>query len=141
MDQDDFRTMKIVRQHKGAPASKSDSLVAQLKCLYANAYSMGNKQEELEMCIHLQDYDLIGITETWWYGSYDWSFGMEGCRLFSKDRQGRPEGDVAVYVNDQLECMELHLGMGKEPTKSSWVRIKGRAGTSDIIVGGLLQAT
>ncbi|GAB0206692.1 hypothetical protein GRJ2_003134800 [Grus japonensis] len=29
--------------------------------------------------------------------------------------------------------MELHLGMDEEPTKSLWVRIKGRAG--DIIVG------
>ncbi|GAB0209274.1 mitochondrial enolase superfamily member 1 [Grus japonensis] len=31
--------------------------------------------------------------------------------------------------------MDLHLGMEEEPTKSLWVRIKGRAGTGDIIVG------
>ncbi|GAB0209859.1 hypothetical protein GRJ2_003451600 [Grus japonensis] len=31
--------------------------------------------------------------------------------------------------------MELHLGMEEELTKSLWVRIKGRAGTGDIIVG------
>ncbi|GAB0209248.1 hypothetical protein GRJ2_003390500 [Grus japonensis] len=31
--------------------------------------------------------------------------------------------------------MELHLGMDEEPTKSLWVRIKGRAGAGDIIVG------
>jgi len=33
--------------------------------------------------------------------------------------------------------MELHLGMDEEPTKSLWVRIKGRAeaGTGDITVG------
>jgi len=31
--------------------------------------------------------------------------------------------------------MELHLRMDKEPKKSLWVRIKERAGTSDIIVG------
>ena len=29
----------------------------------------------------------------------------------------------------------LCLGMDEEPTESLWVRIKGRAGTSDIIVG------
>ena len=50
---------------------------------------MGNKQEELEMCACLQGYDFIGITEMWWDGSYDWSIGMEGYRLFRKDRQGR----------------------------------------------------
>ncbi|GAB0208322.1 hypothetical protein GRJ2_003297900 [Grus japonensis] len=97
--------------------------------------SMGNKQEELETCTCLQGYDLIGITETWWHGSYDWSVGMEGYRLFRKDRQGRRGGGVALYVNGQLECMELHLGMDEEPIKSLWVRIKGSTGAGDIIVG------
>ena len=87
------------------------------------------------MGARLQGYDLIGITETWWDGSYDWSVGMEGYSLFRKDRQGRQGGGIALYVNDQLECMELCLGMDEEPTESLWVRIKGRAGTGDIIVG------
>ncbi|GAB0210369.1 hypothetical protein GRJ2_003502700 [Grus japonensis] len=117
------------------PASKSASSGAQLKCLYANARSMGNKQEELEMCVCLQGYDLIGIRETWWDSSYDWSVGMEGYRLFRKDRQGRRGGGVTLYVNDQLECMELHLGMEEELTESLWVRIKGSTGAGDIIVG------
>ncbi|GAB0186642.1 hypothetical protein GRJ2_001129500 [Grus japonensis] len=117
------------------PANKSASSGAQLKCLYTNTWSMGNKQEELDTCAHLQGYDLIGIMETWWDGSYDWSVGMEGYRLFRKDRQGRQGGDVTLYVNDQLECMELHLGMDEELTKSLWVRIKGSAGAGDIIAG------
>ena len=50
---------------------------------------MGNKQEELETCACLQGCDLIGITEVWWDGFYDWSVGMKGYRLFRKDRQGR----------------------------------------------------
>ena len=66
----------------------SASSGAQLKCLYTNAWSMGNKQEELETCTLLQGCDLIGITETWWDRSYVWSVGMEGYRLFRKDRQG-----------------------------------------------------
>ena len=74
--------------------------------------------EELETCAHLQGYDLIGIMETWWDGSYDWSVGMEGYRLFRKDRQGRQGGGITLYVNDQLECMELCLGMDEEPTES-----------------------
>ncbi|GAB0185725.1 hypothetical protein GRJ2_001037800 [Grus japonensis] len=117
------------------PANKSTSSGAQLKCLYANTRSMGNKQEELETCACLQGYDLIGITEMWWDSSYDWSVGMEGYRLFRKHRQGRQGGGVALYVNDQLECMELHLGMDEELTESLWVRIKGRVGAGDIIVG------
>ncbi|GAB0186659.1 hypothetical protein GRJ2_001131200 [Grus japonensis] len=105
-------------QRNSSHFSQSASSGAQLKCLYTNAWSMGKKQEEMETCAHLQGYDLIGIMEMWWDGSYDWSVGMEGYRLFRKDRQGRQGGDVALYVNDQLECMELHLGMDEEPTKS-----------------------
>ncbi|GAB0205636.1 hypothetical protein GRJ2_003029200 [Grus japonensis] len=96
---------------------------------------MGNKEEELETCVCLQGYDLIGITETWWDSSYDWSVGMEGYRLLRKDRQGKQGGSIALYVNDQLECMELHLGMDEEPTESLRVRIKGRAGAGDTIAG------
>ncbi|KAM9591189.1 uncharacterized protein ACIBXB_006085 isoform 1-T2 [Morphnus guianensis] len=44
-------------------------------------------------------------------------------------------GGVTLYVNDQLECMEPCLGMDEELTESLWVRIKGRAGTGDIIAG------
>jgi len=68
---------------------------------------MGNNQEELEKCACLQGYDLIGITETWWDGFYDCKVGMEGYRLFRKDRQERQGRSVALYVSDQLECMEL----------------------------------
>lgn len=38
--------------------------IAKLKCLYTNACSMGNKQEELETVVQLGKYDLIAITET-----------------------------------------------------------------------------
>jgi len=51
---------------------------------------------------------------------------LEVFRLFRKDRQDRQGGDVALYVNDQLECMELHLGMHGESAKNLWVRIKGK---------------
>jgi len=103
---------------------------AQLKCLYTR-----NKQEELEMCTHLRGCDIIGITETWWDSSYDWSIGMGGYRLFRKDRQERREGGVTLCVKDRLECMELCLGLDEEPTESLWVKIKSRAGTGDITVG------
>lgn len=98
------------------PASKTASSGAQLKCLCARTCSIGNKQEELEMCICLQGYDLIDITETWWDVSYGWNVGMERYRLFRKVRQRRWGGDVAFYVNDQLEGMELCLGIDEELT-------------------------
>ena len=46
-------------------------LMTQLKCVYTNACSIGNKQEELEAIVHQANYDLVAITETWWDCSHD----------------------------------------------------------------------
>uniref|UniRef100_A0A803XQR1 unspecific monooxygenase n=1 Tax=Meleagris gallopavo TaxID=9103 RepID=A0A803XQR1_MELGA len=70
---------------------------ASLKCLYTNARSMGNKQEELEFCVRSQGHDLIAITETWWDSLHDWNVVMEGYVLFRKDRLARRGGGVALY--------------------------------------------
>ena len=43
-----------------------------LKCIYTNACSMGNKQEELEVIVQQANCDLAAITETWWDCSHDW---------------------------------------------------------------------
>jgi len=66
----------------GKPACSSSSL----KCLYINARSTGNKQEESEICAPPQDHDLIAITGTWWDSSRDWNAVMDGYTLFRKDR-------------------------------------------------------
>ena len=58
----------------------------QMKCLYTNALSMGNKQEKLEAKVLLESYDLIAITETWWDESHDWNVALDGYRLFRRDR-------------------------------------------------------
>jgi len=87
------------------------------------------------MCTRLWSYEIIGITETWWDSSYDWSIGKGGYRLFRKDRERRRGGGVSLYVKEQLECMGLLLGMDEEPNESLWLRIKGRAWTGDITVG------
>jgi len=71
----------------------------------------------------------------WWNGSHNSNVGIDGYKLFRKDRQGRRVGCAALYISDQLECVELHLGGDEERTESLWVRIKGQAGDGDIVVG------
>lgn len=41
-------------------------LAAQLKCIYTNAYSLGNKQEELEAMAHQETGIEIANTEMLW---------------------------------------------------------------------------
>ena len=38
--------------------------IVQLKWIYTNACSMGNKQEELEAIVQQDSYDLVAIMET-----------------------------------------------------------------------------
>ena len=110
-------------------------LPAHLKCVYTNARSMGNKQEELEAIIQQDDYDLVAITETWWDNSHDWHAVMDGYRHFRKDRPTRRGGGVALYVKEQLESIELGLWADEELAESLWVRLKGQAHKGDITVG------
>lgn len=43
------------------PHKKVVGLVAQLKCIYTHARSMGNKQEKLEAVVQQERYDIIAI--------------------------------------------------------------------------------
>ncbi|GAB0199184.1 mitochondrial enolase superfamily member 1 [Grus japonensis] len=80
---------------------------AQLKCIYINARSMGNKQEQLEAIVQQDSCDLVAITETWWDDSHDWSAAMDGYKLFRRDRHGRRGGGVALYVRECFDCIEF----------------------------------
>ena len=39
--------------------------VAQLRCSYTNAHSMGKKEEELEAIVRLESYDIVTIIKMW----------------------------------------------------------------------------
>ena len=75
-------------------------MTAQLKCVYTNARSMGNKQEELEAIIQQDGYDLVAITEIWWNNSHDWHAVMDGYRHFRKDRLTSRGGRVALHSRE-----------------------------------------
>ncbi|KAK4816220.1 hypothetical protein QYF61_013458 [Mycteria americana] len=107
--------------------------IAQLKCIYTNARSMGNKQEELEAIVQQDSYDLVTITEMWWDDSHDWSAAMDGYKLFRRDRQGRRGGGMALFLRDYFSCVELSNYDDK--VESLWVRMRGKANKADILLG------
>ena len=80
------------------PSRKSVCQKAQLKCLYTNACSVGNKQE-LETVMGLENYDLITITEMW-DKSHDWHTVIEGYRLL-RDRVGG-EGELPSVLGSGM---------------------------------------
>ncbi|GAB0209357.1 maestro heat-like repeat-containing protein family member 7 [Grus japonensis] len=107
--------------------------VAQLKCIYTNAHSIGNKQEELEAIVQQENYDIVAITETRWDDLHNWAAAMDDYKLFRRDRQGRRGGEVALYVRECFDCLELDDG--DERVECLWVRIRGKANKTDTMVG------
>lgn len=92
---------KVKKREESLPwegSSTSQHLTFQLKCLHTKAYSMGNKQEEVESMVQVENYELIAIKETWWNESHEWNTTLQCYKLFRWDRQGRRDGGVALYV-------------------------------------------
>ncbi|GAB0203947.1 hypothetical protein GRJ2_002860300 [Grus japonensis] len=132
-DEDDFPTMRS----DGDFLHNSNS--SKEKCKRVNFFTensyecMGNKQEELEAIMQLENYDIVAITETWWDDSHNWSAAMDGYKLFRRDRQGRRGSEVALYVRECFDCLELDNG--DDRVECLWLRIRGKANKADIMVG------
>lgn len=41
---------------------------------------------------------MVTLTERWWDESHDWSVAFDGYRLVRRDRQGRRDREVALYI-------------------------------------------
>lgn len=57
---------------------------------------------------------------------------MDGCKLFRMGRQGRRSSDIALYVKEHFDVVELEAG---NKVAYLWVRIWDRADKIDILVG------
>jgi len=119
--------------NKGGYSVKVTRPTAQMKCLYMNARSMGNKQEELEATVLLERYDLVALTETWWNVSHDWSVAIHSYRLFRRHRWRKRGEGVALYIKKSIQCEELSLKNSHEQVKSLWARNRGNKG--NLVVG------
>ncbi|GAB0175367.1 hypothetical protein GRJ2_000001900 [Grus japonensis] len=118
---------------RASPPKKVAGSIAQLKCIYTNGCSLGNKQEELEAIVQQENHDIISIMETWWDDSHNWSAAVNGYKLFRRERQGRRGSDVALYVKECFDCLELNDG--DDSIECLWVRIRGKANKADIMEG------
>jgi len=113
--------------HIGIEASsprKVAASIAQLKCIYNNARSTGNRQEELEAIMQQENYNVVAIKETWWDDSHYWSAAMNIYQPFSRDKQGRRGDRVALYVRECFDHLELDYSDNR--VECLWVRTRGR---------------
>lgn len=58
---------------------------------------------------------------------------MDASRLFRRDGQCRRDEEMALYVMEGIECLEVTVGNGT--VESLWVRIKGQINNAGVTVG------
>lgn len=87
--------------------------VAQLKCMYTDAHSRDNKQEELEGIVRQKSHDTVTVMETQWDDSHGWSSVLDVYKLFRRDRRGRRGGGVTLCVREALNTMEIEVNDNK----------------------------
>ena len=76
----------------------SAGMLKKLSCVLANARSIGNKLDELQLCVEVEKPHILGITESWGKEEIDdGELSLPGYTLFRKDRDdGRKGGGVLL---------------------------------------------
>lgn len=70
------------------------------RSLYINGRNIWDKQVELGVLIQDQNYDLIGVTESWWDNWHDLNSNMEGRADKEKTEEVLPQlGSIYLLEN------------------------------------------
>lgn len=97
--------------------------VAQQKCIYTNAHSVGKKQEEI--------HDIITTMGTQCVDSHDWSAALDGYKFFTRDRQGGRGVGVSLSLGSVSTLQCSRLGMMRLGV--SCIIIKEKVGKASIL--------
>ena len=77
-----------------------------LKCVYTNARSLGNKLDELFAFISLHGPDIVSITESWLNDRFnDGTVTPKGYEVYRRDRQeynNQRGGGLAIFVKQEF---------------------------------------
>ena len=95
---------------KFGPKIGADVKNDKLNCFYANAQSVVNKLEELELYVHEEKLHIIGITESWGNSKIENSeISFDGYQIFRKDRKERIGGGVLLYIRNDIKAVRREI--------------------------------
>ena len=94
------------------------------RCVCLNARSIVNKKNELNITVEDIDPHIIGITVSW--GNKDITYvelGLTGYVMYRRDRIGRREGGVILYVKESIQAFEIKLEREADYDEAVWCKI------------------
>ena len=101
---------KLNLKLEGEVKIKTDANNNKLNCFYTNARSVVNKMDELELYVHEEKPNIIGITETWENSKIENSeISFEGYQTFRKDRKDRIGGGVLLYIRNDIKAVRREI--------------------------------
>ena len=104
------------------------------RCMCLNARSIINKKSELNIMVEVIDPHIIGITKSWVNTDItDAELGLTGYVMFRRDRIGRREEGVILYVKESIQAYEIKLEREADYDEAIWCKIV--SGNSKLTVG------
>ncbi|KAI8482479.1 hypothetical protein Bbelb_397990 [Branchiostoma belcheri] len=92
--------------------------------LLSNARSLRNKLEEFQCVLNQNAIQIAIVSETWFTPEQpDEMFSIDSFTTFSKPRQNRTGGGVAVYVSDQIYARQLDIAVPPD-LECTWVYVR-----------------
>ena len=107
----------------------------QLNVCLVNARSLRNKFLDLAALAYFEEYDIIGVTESWINTEgrdYLAEYNLKGYSLFSCERSQRVGGGVILYIKSHLHPQEISKP-NIENIDTKYVQI--RSGSDKLILG------
>ncbi|KAJ7402704.1 hypothetical protein BTVI_83987 [Pitangus sulphuratus] len=100
-----FETRLSREKPKGGKPGLGVISAAQLKIIYPNAHSLGNKQEELEAIVQQRNRDIVTITEPSWDDSHDWNSAMDGYMLSRRDSKRMGKENLHSLLDTEVNAV------------------------------------
>ncbi|XP_035696845.1 uncharacterized protein LOC118430243 [Branchiostoma floridae] len=108
----------------GIRADNNNKRLPMPKILLINARSLCNKMEECSILLHSMNIHVAVITETWFDPDLpDAQWDIDGYHLFSKPRQGKKGGGVAIYVNNNIQAQIIDVSIPAD-LECLWIKMR-----------------
>ena len=65
---------------------------------------------------------------------HNWNTMIKGCKIFRRNKQGRRDGGVALYIKKWIDFEDLPLRNSHEQVESLWVKIRDQTNKGHLVV-------